>query len=201
MPIRATSAVAHLELGRRRRPVTETTMPSAGLTSTPSRSGVTRHGSRKKYTIHRVTTEATQPAGRATQNSRAVANDRREDEFEAVRMQRRQNVSQHASTANARDAAGLTVPSRRQAASKTADVSSSAATAGNSGISLNPVDDVVAVGAQAHPAAPGGGASGDDAADVRDRAGADPEDAAAGRLRRPAPACRAWCGHRRTRSG
>ena len=40
-----------------------TTMPSAGLTISPGRVGVTRQGSRKKYPIQRVRIRPTQPSG------------------------------------------------------------------------------------------------------------------------------------------
>src|SRR5262245_19267681 len=48
---------------------TRLTIPSAGATTMPSRTGVTRTGSRKKKAHHAVTMVAIQPSGDHTQNS------------------------------------------------------------------------------------------------------------------------------------
>ena len=48
------------------------TMPSAGLTISPGRVGVTRHGSRKKYAIHKVAITPTHPAGGHSRNRTSV---------------------------------------------------------------------------------------------------------------------------------
>ncbi len=95
IPMRTKSASPMSSSGGGRAGATEITTPSAGLTSSPSRTGVTRHGSRKKYAIHRVTTAATHPAGAHSRKSSNVADGRGKDEFEPVRVQRRQNPSQH----------------------------------------------------------------------------------------------------------
>src|SRR3954447_11621687 len=48
------------------------TMPSAGLTISPGRVGVTRHGSRKKYAIHSVAITLIHPAGHHSRNRTSV---------------------------------------------------------------------------------------------------------------------------------
>ncbi len=52
--------------------ISDTTIPSAGLTISPGRVGVTRHGSRKKYAIHSVTISPAQPAGCQRRNRTMV---------------------------------------------------------------------------------------------------------------------------------
>ena len=50
----------------------DTIVPSAGLTKRPGRTGVTRHGSPKKYAIHKVRMRPIQPSGAATRKPKTA---------------------------------------------------------------------------------------------------------------------------------
>ena len=63
MPIRGSGSAPISSSGGGDAGPSETTMPSAGLTISPGRAGVTRQGSRKKYTSHNVRISAIQPSG------------------------------------------------------------------------------------------------------------------------------------------
>ena len=73
MPTRGTGALPISSSGGGEAGASATTIPSAGLTISPGRVGVTRQGSRKKYAIHKVTISPVQPAGRQTRKRTTVA--------------------------------------------------------------------------------------------------------------------------------
>src|SRR5260370_6382796 len=73
MPIRGTGSAPIPSSGGGGAGASETTVPSAGLTISPDRVGVTRQGSRKKYAIHRVTISPNQPSGDQRTNRITVA--------------------------------------------------------------------------------------------------------------------------------
>src|SRR5271156_4501850 len=73
IPIRRIAASPIASSGGGAAAAIDTTIPSAGLISRPGLVGVTRHGSRKKYTIHKVATAAAQPAGAHNRNNSKVA--------------------------------------------------------------------------------------------------------------------------------
>src|SRR5260221_14192336 len=68
---------------------TRLTRPSAGATRSPSRSGVTRAGSRKKYAHQSVATNPNQPSGGHSQNNSRLTS-AGDNEAQALAVDRRQ---------------------------------------------------------------------------------------------------------------